>query len=310
MVNRKRNINGAHFASWLESTNRNSTIYKQIPYLRTPDYLDDSAIPEIRQLLFTFPETVNPNLLSEYGGTEYSDLQLNTSQTSFRIPENGPYQLSSPAHSTSSLNTWMGYTGGDVSASMSNPASPSLENTIITYAPLADRCICGCESGPCIPQRNYDRQRTDLTPEIELQEMILFSVNKKCGFPLAHALKKHYTNLDGRDEKVFVGFKSSISIRLEWLPYEKWTRQIRTLTWRRNPENITRAKLATEVAKRMKIFFDEMQKEKADISYYEYRVQPGVIDIDHLELVALQRVAKASYMPHFRSFTPSQSHSQ
>ena len=78
-----------------------------------------------------------------------------------------------------------------------------------------DTCICGCGGGPCITQREYYRQRTDSTTEDELKEMILFRVKGKCGYPLKNALRKLYTNLDGRDDKVFVGFKSSISIRLE-----------------------------------------------------------------------------------------------
>jgi hypothetical protein len=107
-----------------------------------------------------------------------------------------------------------------------------------------DRCICGCGLAACIPQREYDRQRTDPLTENDLQEMILFRVGGKCGYPLVDALKKQYTGLDGRDQKVFVGFKSSIAIRLEvrlkgqmdpatafercfqWLPYDKWTRQV------------------------------------------------------------------------------------
>ena len=48
--------------------------------------------------------------------------------------------------------------------------------------------------------------------------MILFDVGGKCGYPLMDALKKRYTGLDGRDNKVFVGFKSSISIRVEVRP--------------------------------------------------------------------------------------------
>jgi len=104
--------------------------------------------------------------------------------------------------------------------------------------------LCGCNRGGCIPQREYERPRTDPVSEAELQEMILFSVNGECGYPLKDALKKQYTGLDGRDDKMFVTCKSSISIRLEvrsststgsngglesclqWLPYEKWTRQV------------------------------------------------------------------------------------
>ncbi|KAF9784370.1 hypothetical protein BJ322DRAFT_1109090 [Thelephora terrestris] len=181
---------------------------------------------------------------------------------------------------------------------------PSAVPSTSTSVTSVDRCICGCGLAACIPQREYDRQRTDPLTENDLQEMILFRVGGKCGYPLVDALKKQYTGLDGRDQKVFVGFKSSIAIRLEWLPYNKWTRQIRTLNWRKDTDNITLSKLATEVAKRMKIFFEEMESKEANPSYYKYRVQPGVIDMDHLELVALKRVAKASYMPHFRLITP------
>jgi hypothetical protein len=78
-----------------------------------------------------------------------------------------------------------------------------------------DRCICGCERRACIPQREYDRQRTDPITDEELQEMILFKVGGRCGYPLGNALRKLYTGLDGRDDKVLTGFKSSISIRVE-----------------------------------------------------------------------------------------------
>ena len=75
--------------------------------------------------------------------------------------------------------------------------------------------MCGCGGGACIPQREYDRPRTDPLPQYELQEMILFNVGGKCGYPLVDTFKKQYTGLDGRDEKMFVDSKSSISIRLE-----------------------------------------------------------------------------------------------
>ena len=44
----------------------------------------------------------------------------------------------------------------------------------------------------------------------------------------------------------------------------------------------------------------EMGREEADRTYWGYRVQPGIIDLEHLELVALKRVSKSSWMPHFR----------
>ena len=76
-------------------------------------------------------------------------------------------------------------------------------------------CVCGCSGGACIPQREYERQGTHPLSQCDLQEMILFSVNGKCGYPLVGALRKQYRGLDGRDDKMFVDFKSSISLRLE-----------------------------------------------------------------------------------------------
>ena len=73
---------------------------------------------------------------------------------------------------------------------------------------------------------------------------MLFSVNGVCGYPLADALKKEYHGLDGRDDKIFTKSGYSISIRVEvcssgstqsndglksclqWLPYEKWAKQV------------------------------------------------------------------------------------
>ena len=81
-----------------------------------------------------------------------------------------------------------------------------------------DRCTCGCNGGACIPQREYDGRRTDPLFQRTTQEVILFSVNGKCGYPLANALREQYTGLDRRDSKILVDSKSSISIRLEVRP--------------------------------------------------------------------------------------------
>jgi len=83
---------------------------------------------------------------------------------------------------------------------------------------LTNSCMCGCSGGACIPQREYERQRIHPLSQSDLQEMVLFSVNGKCGYPLVDALRKQYRGLDGRDDKMFVDFKSSISLRLEVRP--------------------------------------------------------------------------------------------
>ena len=51
----------------------------------------------------------------------------------------------------------------------------------------------------------------------------------------------------------------------------------------------------------------EMETKEADPAHLEYRVLPGIIDLDHLELVALKRVSKSSWMPHLRLIAPSDS---
>ena len=83
------------------------------------------------------------------------------------------------------------------------------------HVTLMERCICGCGGGPCVPQREYERQRTDPLSEVDLQELIPFGVSRKCGYPLKDALEKRYTGLEGRDDRMFVDFTSSISIRVE-----------------------------------------------------------------------------------------------
>ena len=87
-----------------------------------------------------------------------------------------------------------------------------------THGGSLEFCLCGCDRGACIPQREYERQRTDPLSQEELQELIPFSVNGVCGYPLVDALKKQYTGLDGKDDEMFIGFKSSISLRLEVRP--------------------------------------------------------------------------------------------
>jgi hypothetical protein len=124
------------------------------------------------------------------------------------------------------------------------PSTFGLIHKDATDVMFTDPCICGCAGGGCIPQRKYERQRSDPLDPQELEELIRFSVNGRCGYPLEDALKKQYTGLDGKDDEMFVDCKSSIALRLEvrtatsarsynspetysqWLPYRKWTKQV------------------------------------------------------------------------------------
>jgi len=48
-----------------------------------------------------------------------------------------------------------------------------------------------------------------------------------------------------------------------------------------------------------------MEGREPDPMHSKYSVQPGILDLNHLELVALVRVSRGSLMPHFRSIPPS-----
>lgn len=83
---------------------------------------------------------------------------------------------------------------------------------------LAGSCICGCGGSACIPQREYHSRREDRLSLSQLQELISFSVNRKCGYPLEDGLRKVYNGLDGRDDKMVIDSKACISIRVEVCP--------------------------------------------------------------------------------------------
>lgn len=110
----------------------------------------------------------------------------------------------------------------------------------VAYDMFSDSCMCGCGGGACIPQRRYTGWGPSFLPQHELQEMVLFSVNGKCGYSLVDALKEQYDGLDGKDDKPFHKSASSFTMRLEvcpspparsndlnsrlqWLPYDKWS---------------------------------------------------------------------------------------
>ena len=187
--------------------------------------------------------------------------QYDASEIALQFSGGSYYEAPAPGPSTST-SVWMGYQDNVVLATTAPPLIHMVGNMVsvhdnatvlrlfkkfskgATYATSTGTCICGCGGSACIPQRPYEKQRTDLLTDDDLREMILFRRNGRCGYPLVDALGKRYTGLEKRDEKVFVGYKSSISIRLEvrsisknfpavalistfqWLAYEKWTRQV------------------------------------------------------------------------------------
>jgi len=159
-------------------------------------------------------------------------------------------------------------------------------------------CICGCGGSACIHQRPYRRPKGDPLEDYHNGELITFRVNGQCGMPLKSALDCMYGGLIGRDDPMFLGSKSSISIRLEWLNCPSWTQQMRTKDWKRKPSPISKAKLATEVAKKVKRFLEDMRPNHRGSQGDP--LSPSRLDFDRLTLVALEHVSMGSWQPHLR----------
>ena len=79
-------------------------------------------------------------------------------------------------------------------------------------------CVCGCGGSACIYQRPYRRPKGDPLEDDRLGELVTFRVHGQCGIPLKAALRGQYGGLSGRDDPMFVGSRTSISIRLEASP--------------------------------------------------------------------------------------------
>lgn len=206
-------------------------------------------------------------------------------------------------------------------------------------------CICGCGSGPCVPQRPYRHPKADTSEGDHIGELITFEVYGRCGMPLRDALRCKYLGLSGRDDPVFVGSQNSVRIRLEVRNpvIRGWGRkltvfaqvprlsvvgpagshcfsllnpslrlvQMRTKDWKRKPSPITKAKLATEIAKTVDRFLKVnlqcsqtvRNSRKAILSLQDMRrntMSLVDVDINHLALVALEHMSFSSWQPHLR----------
>ncbi|KAF9644729.1 hypothetical protein BDM02DRAFT_874158 [Thelephora ganbajun] len=122
------------------------------------------------------------------------------------------------------------------------------------------------------------------------------------GIVLTDAINENFDHLIGRDDHVFVEYTgSAITLRLEWPGYESWAGQIRTKDWRRKPEPVTRAKLATEVAKKVRSFIRDNIDKPTTSGSERWRVGPGFIEVKDLVLIRLLHVSKGSWQAEFRA---------
>ena len=74
-------------------------------------------------------------------------------------------------------------------------------------------------------------ERMDPLSANELQEMIRFSVNGKCDYPLRDAMKELYTSLDGRDDKMFIGPVISIRLGVRPAALARSSRDLESCLW-------------------------------------------------------------------------------
>ncbi|CAL1697900.1 unnamed protein product [Somion occarium] len=88
-------------------------------------------------------------------------------------------------------------------------------------------------------------------------------------------------------------------VPIGWPGYAPWSRQIPTPDFRIPPAPITRAKLAKNVAKTVQRFINDMaDRPMEDGADVRWRVDPGHITIDRLDLVGLQHVSAGSWQAH------------
>lgn len=215
--------------------------------------------------------------------------------------QEGPYFPGSPT--TSALSSTGDSPVSSYPSYPYNSLSPSPSVLNFDQLPSTSAsCSCGCGGGPAVPQGRYQNPQLPFSPEYS--GIIKFSMSDgRCGISMKAALDKVFSGFEDRDAPMLVDCGTSISLRLEWPGCHPWTKQIKTRDWRKTPRPITRAKLATEIAKTTRKFIDIMEdKPQTD---HRWRVGNGAnrININDLVLVRLERVSKASWQPHFRLLT-------
>ncbi|TFK74926.1 hypothetical protein BDN72DRAFT_758884 [Pluteus cervinus] len=152
------------------------------------------------------------------------------------------------------------------------------------------------------PHTNSDRKR--YVEEVLLDPPIFFRDTEGFyGIRLVDALRCKFRGLESAEEAVFQGRGPSVSIRLEWPGYRRWSRQIPTRDFRTPPGPITRAKLAKSVAKCVQRFVEDREGHNMeDDSDPKWKVgrDPSTIRLEDLVLVSIYHVSMGSWQPHLR----------
>jgi len=166
-------------------------------------------------------------------------------------------------------------------------------------------CFRGCGGKVRIPHKPYIPSRGAAIEELGYPpERVNFVVRNRCGISVSEAQRRIFTDLDRRDDVVFPDARSSLSVRFEWPGYGSWSKQIRIKDWRKDSNPVSRSELACKIARLVPQFIEDMQDRVTD---RRWRVGPGFIEADHLEIDFVKRVSKGSCQPYFclKSSAPS-----
>jgi len=174
--------------------------------------------------------------------------------------------------------------------------SSSLKRAIIP--PRVPLCGCGLCLLQEVPQRRYQSTQISGDGDSRIGETVNFSKGG-CGIPMRDAVENRLSGLVGGDDPMFDGFNvTAFSLRIEWPGYPLWTGKFRARNWGGSQGQISRARLAVQVAKRIAEFVTTM--EDAQCTEPGWKVGKDGIQIDHLVLCSVSCVSRGSWQPLLR----------
>ncbi|KAF9790373.1 hypothetical protein BJ322DRAFT_384204 [Thelephora terrestris] len=193
---------------------------------------------------------------------------------------------------TISRQNHMSATGG-----IYHSPTPALANPIV-LPPSVSLCACGLCGLPEVPQRLYQSTQISGDTDSRIGETVTFSKGG-CGIPLREAVENRLSGLVGGDDPMFYDFNvTAFSLRIEWPGYPRWTGKFRARNWGGSQGQISRARLAVQVAKRIAEFITSM--EGVQCTEPCWKVGKDGIQIDRLVLSSVSCVSRGSWQPQLR----------
>lgn len=175
-------------------------------------------------------------------------------------------------------------------------SSTSVHPAILS--PSAPLCRCGFCRLPEVPQRRYQSTQISGDADSRIGETVTFSKGS-CGIPLRDAVENRLSGLVGGDDLMFYDFNvTAFSLRIEWPGYPLWTGKFRARNWGGSQGQISRARLAVQIAKRVAEFIASV--EGVQCTEAGWKVGRDGIQIDRLVLYSVSCVSRGSWQPLLR----------